>query len=194
VERLRPGRLFAPDRLTLELLRCRPAWPPVQQQIFGSGTWLVVENWSTYDSLCTVAAGAAFPGRIIFGSGNQVGTRVAALADAGEAPRGPIAYFGDLDAGGIRAARLAATSARELGWPPAEPCRPLYALALSSPHRLVEPPASVESVGWTRAWFGGEPGDTIAACIRLVRCTSGAGALRAADAMAWIEGNGRRRN
>jgi hypothetical protein len=94
-----------------------------------------------------------------------VGTRLAALADAGESPGRPVAYFGDIDAGGMRAARLAVASARDLGWPPVEPCRPLYALALESPHRLADTPASTDSVAWTRGWLGGDLGDAIAASL-----------------------------
>src|SRR5262249_53367220 len=117
LERLRSGRLFGPDRLTLDLLRCRATWPPVQQEILGDGTWLIVENWSTFESLCAVARTVQSNARIIFGSGNQVGTRIAALVEGGETPAGPVLYFGDVDPGGIRAARLAVAAAADAGWP-----------------------------------------------------------------------------
>jgi hypothetical protein len=165
LERLRPGRLFGAGRLSLELLRCRATWPPVQRRLLGPGPWLVVENWSTYESLGIAAAGDTGGGRIIFGSGNQAGTRLMALADAGERPAQPVLYFGDVDAGGIRAARLAVTTARQLDWPPVEPCRPLYALALDSPHRLADAPAGSASVNWARRWIGGGLGDEIAGCL-----------------------------
>jgi len=56
LEGMRSGRLFGPGRLTLEILRCRSSWPPVHERVFGGGRWLVVENWSTFESLCAVAA------------------------------------------------------------------------------------------------------------------------------------------
>ncbi|MCK9926690.1 DUF2220 domain-containing protein [Frankia sp. Mgl5] len=165
LEKLRSGRLFVPGRLTLELLRCRSTWPPVQQRVLGAGTWLIVENWSTFESLCTVAEADGFDGRIIFGSGNQVGTRLAALADKGDTPASPVLYFGDIDVGGIRAARLAVTTAQGAGWPAIRPCRPLYELALASPHRLRVQPASADTVSWTTAWIAGELGQQVAMCL-----------------------------
>lgn len=165
LEALRPGRLFGPGRLTLDLLRCRVTWPPVQELRLGAGRWLIVENWSTYESLCAVARETGFDGRIIFGSGNQVGTRIAALAETAEAPSAPVAYFGDIDAGGIRAARLAVTTAANVGWPAVRPARQLYELALASPQRLTEKPASAEAVAWARSWFGDELGQRIGQCL-----------------------------
>lgn len=154
LEQLRLGRLFGPDRLTLDLLRCRPTWPPVHQRHFGAGSaaWLIVENWSTFESLCT-AASAGFDGRIIFGAGNQVGTRIAALAEEGDAPAATALYFGDVDPGGIRAARLAVTAARLAGWPDLRPSPRLYELALDSRHRLSGPVASADAIDWARLWF-----------------------------------------
>lgn len=159
LEEMRSGRLFEPGRLGLDILRCRPAWPPVQQRVFGGGRWLVVESWSTFESLCSVATLAGFDGRIIFRAGAQVGTRVLALADAGDVPEKPVLYFGDLDAGGLRAARLAAGVAQSAGWPAVVPCRELYELTLASEHRLPQPPASAELAGWVEQWFGGHLGE-----------------------------------
>jgi hypothetical protein len=127
----------------------------------GGGRWLVVENWSTFESLCAVAALADFDGRIIFGAGTQVGTGVRALAAAAAAPAQAVLYFGDIDAGGFRAARLAASAAQAAGWPAVVPCRQLYELALSSEHRLSQPPASAELAGWAGTWFGGQLGDKV---------------------------------
>jgi hypothetical protein len=41
------------------------------------------------------------------------------------------------------------------------PCRQLYELALSSEHRLSQPPASAELAGWAGTWFGGQLGDKV---------------------------------
>lgn len=165
LERHRRGRLFAPDKLTLALLRCRVTWPPVQQRVHGPGRWLIVENWSTFESLSIAGDQAGFDGRLIFGAGNQVGTRIAALDDTGERPDVPLLYFGDLDAGGVKAAQLACTVAREVGWPEVHPCRPLYALAMRSPHRLRIAPVAAATVGWARDWIGGTLGEQIAHCL-----------------------------
>lgn len=77
----------------------------MHQLVLGDGDWLVVKNYTTYVSLAAPEA-AGFDGRVVWGSGNQVGTRLAALAveqseDGGDGP-GVIRYFGDIDAGGFR--------------------------------------------------------------------------------------------
>lgn len=77
---------------------------------------------------------AGVRGRIIFGSGNRVGTRISALAEQGVAPPRPVLDFGDVDPGGIRAAQLAVSTASALDWPAVRPSRRLYELALASPH------------------------------------------------------------
>jgi hypothetical protein len=161
IEELRSGRLFAADRLSLELLRCRPTWPPVHQRILGSGRWLLVENWSTYESLCATAVTGGFDGRIVFGSGNQIGTRLEALAHQSRGPTEPIAYFGDLDPGGIRAARLAVDGARRLRWPEILPAEGLYQLALASPHRLRCDPLPPRTARWVHEWFGSVLADQV---------------------------------
>jgi hypothetical protein len=161
IEELRSGRLFAADRLSLELLRCRPTWPPVHQRILGPGRWLLVENWSTYESLCAAAVASAFDGRIVFASGNQVGTRLEALAHQDHTPTEPIAYFGDLDPGGIRAARLAVDGAYRLGWPEIRPAEGLYQLAFASPHRLRCDPLPPGTARWAHAWFGSVLADQV---------------------------------
>jgi len=102
-----------------------------------------------------------FDGRLIFGAGTQVGTGVRALAETDVAPAPAMLYFGDIDAGGLRAARLAASAAQAAGWPAVVPCRQRYELALSSEHRLSQPPASAELAGWAATWFGGQLGDKV---------------------------------
>lgn len=84
-----------------------------------------------------------------------------ALADAEVVPERPVLYFSDLDAGGLRAARLGPSVARSAGWPAVVPCRELYEVTLASEHRLTQPPASVELAGWAEQWFGGHLGERV---------------------------------
>jgi hypothetical protein len=125
------GPLFGPGRLTLELLQTYLCWPTVERFAYGPGDWLIVENYTTYHSLGQRAAELGFGGQIIWGSGNGVTTRLAALAS--EPPRPPrLFYFGDIDAGGFRIARSAAARADALGLPKLTAARALYALTLSN--------------------------------------------------------------
>jgi hypothetical protein len=165
LEGLRRSRLFVPGRLSLELLRCRVTWPPVQQTIHGDGRWLIVENWSTFDSLSVMAQKGGFNGRVIFGAGNQVGTRIAALTESGESPEHPVLYFGDIDAGGLQASRLAVRAAHEAGWPVVLPAATLYELALATPHRLSVPPGTASMVAWATNWMGGRLGPKVGDCL-----------------------------
>jgi hypothetical protein len=145
-------RIFSPSRLTLELLDCEACWPPVEQQVFGQGTWLVVENFTTYTSLCRAAC--RFDGRIIWGAGMQVATRLTALAAAGERPP-ECCYFGDIDAGGFRAARTAADRAERLGFPALKPARGLYAEAIRHRRQRGRSRLGAEASAWVRQWLGG---------------------------------------
>jgi hypothetical protein len=151
------GPLFGPDRLSFELLECEPCWPPVEQQIFGDADWLIIENYTTYVSICRVAARRGFEGRIVWGSGNQVGTRLSALAAEGERPV-RCWYFGDIDAGGFRAARHACVRAEQLGFDAVVPARGLYRLAAThGSERRVRGNgrASQELIRWIHTWLEG---------------------------------------
>jgi hypothetical protein len=124
------GPLFGPGRLTSALLETYPCWPPVQQIVFGQGDWLIVENYTTYHSISVRASQIGFDGRLIWGAGKQVGTRLAALVVAGESPPPRCYYFGDLDIAGFRIAKSAAAKASEIGIPALTAARGLYRLAL----------------------------------------------------------------
>jgi len=167
IERRILGPLFGPGRLSLELLRCEACWPPVHQQHFGPGPWLIIENYTTYVSLGRCAARSGYSGRVIWGSGNQVGTRIDALAMGGEMPT-TMWYFGDLDAGGARVARTAEKRCVDAGFPPLQPARALYALALE--HGKVSPePAPVGTASharWVERWFGGVVGRSVASIVQ----------------------------
>ncbi|MGH3640827.1 MAG: Wadjet anti-phage system protein JetD domain-containing protein [Mycobacterium sp.] len=123
------GPLFEPGRLTLDLLQTYLCWPTVERFTYGTGDWLIVENYTTYHSLGGRARELGFDGHIIWGSGNGVATRLAALAaESARPPR--LYYFGDIDVGGFRIARSATTRAAALGLPPLLATSGLYQLTL----------------------------------------------------------------
>ncbi|MGW0249874.1 Wadjet anti-phage system protein JetD domain-containing protein [Nocardia goodfellowii] len=160
------SRMFGPDRLTWQLLASFPCWPPVEQSVVGDGDWIIVENYTTYYSLALCAAEKEFDGRIIWGSGNQVATRLSALADTPRPRR--CWYFGDIDAGGFRVARAAVNRAEQLGLPALEPAIGLYQLALANGRRRGDesrrkPGAS--SLGWIRSWVPGPLGAKLAGVV-----------------------------
>jgi hypothetical protein len=194
------GRLFGPGRLSFELFECEPCWPPVHETVFGPGDWLIVENYTTYVSLSRWAARWAdaghFHGRVVWGSGNQVGTRLAALAGAGhdrahpgppgggpdgvsEAARAVLHYFGDVDAGGFRVARSAVRRAEDLGLGVVVPARGLYHLALTHGTRRPVPggSGSATTAEWAQRWLGPPLGADAAAIVaageRIVQETVG---------------------
>lgn len=146
--------LFGAGRLTYRLLRFRPCWPPVHQEILGNGPWLLVENWTTFETLAIYARGSDWDGRLIWGAGNQVGTRLESLAAAGQAPAGGLWYFGDIDTPGFRIARMAADRAEGLGFGPARPATALYGLCYEagSPRQGKPPDASLSQ--WIVRWIG----------------------------------------
>jgi hypothetical protein len=154
LEALALGPLFGPGRLSLTQLDCFPCWPPVEQTDLGPGDWLVIENYTTYVSLSRRARELDFPGRIIWGSGTQVGTRLTALSASGTRPPPSCWYFGDLDAGGFQAARLAVRRAAELG------------LGHGHPRQSR---VSTEIAQWAQTWLGGPLGTEIADLVRTGR-------------------------
>jgi hypothetical protein len=110
IEALAGGALFAPGRLTFDMLDCAPGAPPLATCDLDGGDagdgrsdWLVVENASTFRSL------AAFPGAIpgvsvlVFGAGAQAPAGLPALLEQHRgAPPRRVRWFGDVDRDGLR--------------------------------------------------------------------------------------------
>jgi hypothetical protein len=164
LETLLLGRLFGPDRLTLDLLRAESCWPEVVEAVTGPGAdWLIVENYTTYVSVSRAAERVGYPDRVIWGSGNQIGTRLASLALAGQRPS-RASYFGDIDTGGFKVARTAVTRAGELGLGGLSPARGLYRLALErgTPRATESARAGARAQAWIRCWLGAELGSVCA--------------------------------
>ncbi len=124
------GRLFAPGRLSLELLSATRVSPPLTRQEIGLGpVLLLVENYATYYSLTATLPAAGEAGTIIYSAGNTLGVVLTALADQEVRPEA-LAYFGDLDVRGLEIAASGARLAAELGLPPLNPAERLYRLLL----------------------------------------------------------------
>jgi hypothetical protein len=186
------GPLFAPSRLTLDLLETYLCWPPVERLNMGPGDWLIVENYTTYHSLARRARELEFDGQIIWGSGNGVTTRLAALAaEPARPPR--LYYFGDIDAGGFRIARTAAARAETLNMPKLTAAQGLYTLTLTqgvprSDTNTRNPDQVV--LDWTREWLA-EPSasasaDLLAKRQRIVQETVGREVLMTTSLIDWF--------
>lgn len=108
LDRLKETALFAPGRLTLDVLRCFVVSPPLVFEHGPAGSEghsvLVIENHSTYDSFCRWNATTGTFAAVAYGAGDAFRSSVGFLPKiigATEA-NGPVYYFGDLDFDGIR--------------------------------------------------------------------------------------------
>lgn len=119
-------RLFAPGRLTLELLRARRTSPPFISRTVDQtrDDALIVENWDTFE---TLAEHWPEVGSVLYGAGAHVTAALPSLLDA---PPCQLRYFGDLDAAGLTIAARASQRAAELGLPQVRPDLELYRLLL----------------------------------------------------------------
>jgi hypothetical protein len=128
------GRLFAPGRLSLELLSAARVSPPLVRQEVGLGpVLLLVENYATYHSLTVTLPADGEAGTIIYSAGNTLGVVLTALADQEGRPEA-LAYFGDLDVRGLEIAAAGTRLAAALGLPPLKPAARLYRLLLDHGH------------------------------------------------------------
>lgn len=127
LDRLLLTNLAGPGRLSLEMLRARRAVPPLHIRHIGDGTvLLVVENSDTFDSLTrSLTQNPAEIGMIAWGAGTGFEASVLSIAEI-DRPVSRIAYFGDLDAAGLRIPSNAARLAIERGLPVVTPARILY--------------------------------------------------------------------
>jgi hypothetical protein len=130
LDRLIGGALFAPDRLSLELLRCRRIVPRLHCAQVGEGsTLLIVENSDTFDSLVTVLRerNDHRVGLVGWGAGTGTGfeASVLSIADLGQAIA-EVSYFGDLDENGLRIPANASLMAESAGLPAVRPATGLY--------------------------------------------------------------------
>lgn len=149
--------VFAPDRLSLALLRTFRTHPPLPVVRVGDGpVLLVVENDNTFHSVRTVLAEDPGPvGHVAWGAG---GAFEASVRSAGDLPGlERVRYFGDLDAAGLRIPRNAAKTAALERLPPVAPALDLYrALLASGVRQGGQPPLTPEPVEALVGWLEDE--------------------------------------
>ncbi|MBS1869382.1 MAG: hypothetical protein JSS99_06930 [Actinobacteria bacterium] len=104
------GPLFAPGRLSLKLLDCVAAYPPLAvRELPGGGDWLVVENATTFRTLAALSTTVPEVSLLIYGAGAQAPAGLPALLT--EHLRPPrVWWFGDIDRDGLRFAAGAAAA------------------------------------------------------------------------------------
>lgn len=140
LSRMRGNRLFAPGRLSLEMLACREVHPPfVYKALSDRPVLLAIENSATYDSITRVLDATGPIGTVAYGAGNHFVLSVAAARDLDPVPQ-RILYFGDVDPEGLAIPVRANRTAARRGLPVVEPAAALYELLFDI------------------AWSGGEAG------------------------------------
>jgi hypothetical protein len=151
IDRFVRGRLFAEGRLSLDLLRCRWAPPPLAFERVGPGSVaLVVENASAWHSCLATVRASGPVGVVAYGAGRAFEASAAGLAKIGGITA--IRYAGDLDAAGL-AIPIACDSAREIhGIPAVLPANGLWRMLIDhATPRLgtkVDPDVALELVAW----------------------------------------------
>jgi len=136
LDRLRRNRrLFAPGRLSLELLKARLHAPPFVYRMVGNGpVALVLENVATYHSVLSNLPLDSPIGMVVFGGGANFAASACYLAQlVGEGPAASIReirYFGDLDRRGLEIPIIANAAAREARLPRVRPAIGLWAKLL----------------------------------------------------------------
>jgi hypothetical protein len=155
IDRMVGTGLFSPNRLSLEILRCRRIAPRFHYESCGPGdVLLVIENSDTFDSVHSVLRDRDDHrvGFVAWGAGTGF---EASVLSVGRLPR-PVAetcYFGDLDENGLRVPSNAAALAAAERLPPVRSAHGLYTALLrlgkpQSGQRKVQPDATAALVDW----------------------------------------------
>jgi hypothetical protein len=131
LERLLDTALFAPGRLTLELLRAERVFEPfAAHRLNPRPLLLVVENATTYRTLSAYLPPNGAVGLVGFGRGWQFVTSIGSVPDV-RPPVSQIRYFGDLDVNGLSIPVKATAVARSMALPVVQPAAGLYRLLLT---------------------------------------------------------------
>jgi hypothetical protein len=154
----RNRRLFAPGRLSLEMLRARLFSPPFAYRRVGLGpVALVLENVATYHSVLATVPADGPVGLVIFGAGSNFSASVCYLAElATEGPAAAIReirYFGDLDRRGLEIPIAADAAAREACLPAVRPAVGLWARLLRAGQREAHPPVDAAVADRLTGWL-----------------------------------------
>ncbi|MFI9580401.1 hypothetical protein ACIHCQ_00775 [Streptomyces sp. NPDC052236] len=141
--------LWAPGRLTFELLRCERlptplVWEPVTSEIGQPGAVVCVENHATFRTLLRVLRACAVPpwAAVAWVQGHNT----APLESLATLPFPVIRldYLGDLDAAGLQIAATACATAERAGIP-AGPAERLWTLLVSQPPRPARPTSETKA-------------------------------------------------
>jgi hypothetical protein len=177
LDRLIGGALFAPGRLSLELLRCRRVVPRLHCEAVGEGsTLLIVENSDTFDSLVAVLRerNNHRVGLAGWGAGTGFEASVLSIADLGQAIA-EVSYFRDLDENGLRIPADASLIAESAGLPAVRPATGLYSAMFAQGNpQLGQRRGPLDTAASLVAWLdpahreraaglAGRPGDRAAA-------------------------------
>lgn len=158
LDALLTSTMFAPDRLTLDLLRTFRSHPPLPVVRVGDGpVLLVVENDDTFHSIRTVLATDPGPvGHVAWGAGGAFEASVRSSGDLPGVSR--VRYFGDLDAAGLRIPRHAAETAFRENLPAVTPAHDLYRVLLASSVRQGgQPTVPADQAADLAHWLGEVP-------------------------------------
>ena len=185
------GPLFAPGRLSLELLGAARTSPPFVFTETGTGPYaLVVENSATYRSVLDSLPADSPIGVVVFGGGNGFVRSVEFFADIAH-PIRHIRYFGDLDAEGLRIPINATRVATELGLPPVRPAVGLYRRLLDrgrpAADEPVDPDIADSLASWLPAYLADRAAAHLVAGERLAQEAVGRDRLDDDDAWATLD-------
>lgn len=195
----RNRRLFAPKRLSLELLRSRLYAPPFVFRRVGDGpVALVLENVATYRSVLATLPPGCPVGLVVFGAGGNFAASVgyfAELTDEGVRPSiTQIRYFGDLDRRGLEIPIVADVAARDAGLPAVRPAVGLWAKLLRDgrrgPHPAVEPDVADRLAMWLPASLRSAAREVLISAARLAQEAVGTESLAADPTWATWAGLG----
>jgi hypothetical protein len=147
--------LFAPDRLTWELLCCTPVPPPfVWSPVGRGGTVLVVSGHETFASVrrALVESPSTHVGIVVHGAGPYFGASVSFAATLDRDVE-HILYYGDIAVEDLATGREAGRRAAQAGLPAVAPARGLYELLLA--HGVPSParPVDVAHAHRLTAWL-----------------------------------------
>ncbi len=144
--------LFAPGRLSLDLLAARRYPPPIAHERVGAGgVWLVVENADSFWLTVDAARRSEAVDVVAWGAGRAVAQSLLSLAERPD-PVERILYWGDVDPDGVDIATAAAAAAATVGLPPVEPAAALWRATACRPRQ-----GEGEILGWPSTaldWLG----------------------------------------
>jgi hypothetical protein len=182
----RNRRLFAPGRLSMEMLRARSYAPPFAYRRVGVGpVALVLENVTTYHSVLANLPGDSPVGLVVFGAGGNFGASVCYLlelmADGVASAIREIRYFGDLDRRGLEIPVAAGAAAREVGLPAVRPAIGLWSRLLREgrpgPQAPLDAPTAARLVAWLPSSLRAAARDRLISGVRLAQEAVGTKAL-----------------